>query len=549
MTVYTSNSPKKAHAHRWSDTRRRIFHKKYACLWILIALLPFLVLRLVFFYASPFLLFGAPAENEAELRTELEFPSPGVSRSVHKQSALPPDVNAVKSQPNPEPSPSPHTESKAPIVVQPPTEADADDQESELVELTSSSAKEDVEKDEDLGLPEDNEKKAAETWQAPPENTNVDDNQGIEQVTISNASALAPAAPGECDLYDGDWVYDPEGPLYTNATCFYMQGHQNCMRNGRPDSAYMYWKWQPRFCELPRFDGKAFLTKFWGKTIGFVGDSLSRNQMQSLLCMLSQVEIPDMVYQNEGDKNVRWLFKKHQVTLATIWSPYLLKETLVELKGIEEGQSKLFTDTLDEEWTSVMKDFDVMVLSIGQWYFKSSIYIENDEIIGCHYCPGHNYTEIGFFQAYRKAVRSVLDKVTKDYQGLAIMSTFALEHFENGSWDNGGACRREQPLKKEEWPLQGLNYDMHEIVMQEYQTTVQRKKRPNKKVQLGLLDVTKLSLLRADGHPGPFRDYHPFEGKPPGTHVQNDCLHWCLPGPVDTWNQFLVQIVSSRLRI
>lgn len=193
MTVYTSNSPKKAHAHRWSDTRRRIFHKKYACLWILIALLPFLVLRLVFFYASPFLLFGAPAENEAELRTELEFPSPGVSRSVHKQSALPPDVNAVKSQPNPEPSPSPHTESKAPIVVQPPTEADADDQESELVELTSSSAKEDVEKDEDLGLPEDNEKKAAETWQAPPENTNVDDNQGIEQVTISNASALAPA--------------------------------------------------------------------------------------------------------------------------------------------------------------------------------------------------------------------------------------------------------------------------------------------------------------------------------------------------------------------
>lgn len=96
-------------------------------------------------------------------------------------------------------------------------------------------------------------------------------------------------AAGECDLFDGDWEYDPQGPLYTNATCFYIRGDHNCMSNGRPDTDFLNWRWKPRGCDLPRFDAKAFMEAFKGKTIGFVGDSLARNQMQSMLCMLSLV--------------------------------------------------------------------------------------------------------------------------------------------------------------------------------------------------------------------------------------------------------------------
>uniref|UniRef100_A0A0A9HQF3 Trichome birefringence-like C-terminal domain-containing protein n=1 Tax=Arundo donax TaxID=35708 RepID=A0A0A9HQF3_ARUDO len=26
--------------------------------------------------------------------------------------------------------------------------------------------------------------------------------------------------------------------------------------------------------------------------------------------------------------------------------------------------------------------------------------------------------------------------------------------------------------------------------------------------------------------------------------VPNDCVHWCLPGPIDTWNEILLQFVK-----
>lgn len=38
--------------------------------------------------------------------------------------------------------------------------------------------------------------------------------------------------------------------------------------------------------DLCRFDGKSFLTKYRGKKIMFIGDSVSLNQWQSFMCLL-----------------------------------------------------------------------------------------------------------------------------------------------------------------------------------------------------------------------------------------------------------------------
>ena len=64
---------------------------------------------------------------------------------------------------------------------------------------------------------------------------------------------------------------------------------QNCQGNGRPDKDYENWRWKPEECILPRFDGTKFLELMRGKTLAFVGDSVARNQMESLLCILWQV--------------------------------------------------------------------------------------------------------------------------------------------------------------------------------------------------------------------------------------------------------------------
>lgn len=93
----------------------------------------------------------------------------------------------------------------------------------------------------------------------------------------------------ECDLFTGKWVKNPSGPAYTNESCGLMDGHQNCMKNGRPDSGYLYWKWSPRDCGLPHFDARRFLELMTNKTWALIGDSISRNHVESLLCILSGV--------------------------------------------------------------------------------------------------------------------------------------------------------------------------------------------------------------------------------------------------------------------
>lgn len=95
----------------------------------------------------------------------------------------------------------------------------------------------------------------------------------------------------ECDIFSGEWVPNPEAPYYTNTSCWAIHEHQNCMKYGRPDTAFMKWRWKPLDCELPIFNPFHFLEIMRGKSMAFVGDSVGRNQMQSLVCLLSRVSL------------------------------------------------------------------------------------------------------------------------------------------------------------------------------------------------------------------------------------------------------------------
>lgn len=93
----------------------------------------------------------------------------------------------------------------------------------------------------------------------------------------------------KCDIFSGEWVPNPEAPYYTNTTCKAIHEHQNCIKFGRPDLGFMKWRWKPKECDLPLFDPYEFLEIVRGKSMAFVGDSVSRNHVQSLICLLSRV--------------------------------------------------------------------------------------------------------------------------------------------------------------------------------------------------------------------------------------------------------------------
>jgi xyloglucan O-acetyltransferase len=91
-------------------------------------------------------------------------------------------------------------------------------------------------------------------------------------------------------MSNGKWVRETREPIYSNLTCSFLPEIRNCQKYGKP-LGYLYWRWKPDGCDLPRFEPKRFLDLVRGKKLAFVGDSLARDQYNSLLCLLSQVQI------------------------------------------------------------------------------------------------------------------------------------------------------------------------------------------------------------------------------------------------------------------
>ncbi|CAN6876466.1 unnamed protein product, partial [Brassica oleracea] len=362
---------------------------------------------------------------------------------------------------------------------------------------------------------------------------------------VNITTAASENASTKCDIFSGNWVPDPSGPVYTNTSCRHIQEHQNCLKNGRPDSNYLLWRWKPRDCDLPRFDPEHFLDRMRNKWWAFIGDSISRNHVQSLLCILSQVEEVEEIYHDEEYRSKIWRFPSHNFTLSVVWSPFLLKADVFEnSQGVSFSDIQLHLDTLDPKWTHQYVNFDYVVISGGKWFLKTSIFHENHTVTGCHYCQGkNNLTELGYEYSYRKALRLVLDFVADpNRKAQVLLRTTTPDHFENGEWNTGGFCNRTMPFKESEGEMKSEDELMRDIELEEFRKT--REEEAN----IALLDTTSMSLLRPDGHPGPYRYPNPFSGmkiKDP-VRVQNDCLHWCLPGPIDSWNDLMVEVMLNR---
>ncbi|XP_027338155.1 protein trichome birefringence-like 19 [Abrus precatorius] len=346
-----------------------------------------------------------------------------------------------------------------------------------------------------------------------------------------------------CNIFSGNWAPYSKEPYYNNETCPFILDQLNCIKSGRPDTGFLKLRWKPHDCELPMFDATQFLKLVRGKSMAFVGDSMGRNQLESLLCLINSVaHLEDITarYTSYDDIFFRWWFSAdYNFTVATLWSPFLVKFIDSDVSGRAfYSATKLYLDEADRAWTSKIENFDYVIFSTGQWFFRPLTFYENGQVVGCQKCG--NMTELNYY-GYRKAFQTALRTIrnVKGFKGLTFLVTHSPEHFENGLWNEGGTCNRTKPFTIEE----RKGYEHGDIVEALYHIQVEEfaiaeEEARKKGLHFGLIDITNAMVMRPDGHPS----RHRRAGDKNVT--VNDCVHWCLPGPVDTWNEFLLYVMK-----
>uniref|UniRef100_A0A0D9XD56 Uncharacterized protein n=1 Tax=Leersia perrieri TaxID=77586 RepID=A0A0D9XD56_9ORYZ len=364
-----------------------------------------------------------------------------------------------------------------------------------------------------------------------------------------------------CDYSEGEWVRTTTPPPYNGTSCGggTIKPGQDCISHGRPDTGYLQWRWRPRRCDLPPFSPADFLHAARGRHVAFVGDSLARNQCESLVCLLTSEFPADLIRGsndggadrdgNEARKFRRWVFPTHDVTVSVFWSPFLVNgtEKSAAVGGIDHN--RLYLDQPDERWAAEVGEIDVVVLSAGHWFLHPAMYYEHGEFIGCHNCPEPNRTDTGFFSVFRLAVRNSLREIitrsTKSQSPkskLAVVTTFSPAHFE-GEWDARNACARAEPYAAGEKEVGFMDREMWKSEAEEVAAAAADAAARRARVRVEALQVTAMAAMRADAHPGPYMSAFPFAAGE-RERVPNDCVHWCLPGAIDTWNEILLQMVK-----
>lgn len=80
----------------------------------------------------------------------------------------------------------------------------------------------------------------------------TDDDEEDSFESVKKKSSPVKSALSGCDISHGRWVYDETYPLYRYQKCLFADRGFNCERNGRPDTDFMKFRWQPHDCDLPR---------------------------------------------------------------------------------------------------------------------------------------------------------------------------------------------------------------------------------------------------------------------------------------------------------
>lgn len=247
-----------------------------------------------------------------------------------------------------------------------------------------------------------------------------------------------------------------------------------------------------------------------------------------------QAETPIDTYKDPKDKHRTWYFPAHDFTLMVIWTEFLVESDEIIANGTPSNTFNINLDRMNPMWAHKLPELNYAVINHGNWFTRRTFIHKQGKLIGCVHCYKEKIPSISVTSAIRMVFRAAFDHINgcKQCDGLlTVMRTYSMSHFEHGSWLSGGYCNRTRPLSEGELRADHEAWEFRRIQMEE----MWRAKGEGRRIEL--MDVTFAMMMRADAHPG--RHWVAKD--------TSDCLHWCLPGPVDMWNELLLEILKKNI--
>ncbi|MED6196452.1 Protein trichome berefringence-like 7 [Stylosanthes scabra] len=331
-----------------------------------------------------------------------------------------------------------------------------------------------------------------------------------------------------CDVFDGSWVRVPGYPLYNATDCPFVEKGFNCLGNGRVDTDYLSWRWKPKGCNIPTFDVRAVLEMLRSKRVVFVGDSMSRTQWESMICMLmAGVEDKSGVYevnQNNITKRIRFLgvrFSAFNFTIEFFRSVFLVQQGTLPryMQRPRRVKSTLMLDKLDDisdQWVNS----DVLIFNTGHWWVPSKLFD-----IGCYFQVKRSLRlGMSIPAAFKTALETWASWVEREIDSNRTRIFFRT--YEPSHWSD-------EPLRLcnvTKYPAQKTEGRDRSLFLDTVLEVVK-----NVRVPINVLRVTSMSAFRSDGHVGNWSENPSIQ----------DCSHWCLPGVPDMWNEIVLSQLFS----
>lgn len=268
--------------------------------------------------------------------------------------------------------------------------------------------------------------------------------------------------------------------------------------------------WSSQHPELSLSTLEAALPFLGGRTIGFIGDSMARQQSSSFLCMV-WARVGNATRRiGDSPDSITYVFDIGNYTSGSSRSS--AQSALLKVRWVRSnlgGADKLLEGA----------PLDYIVINIGHHLDLTKLGATSD-----------------WLKQYQKALLAALKgmdakaKVWKEWEGfkgmpVVLLMTNVLRHFEDGDYDTipRGHCNRKHPLSGSD--LLGFRDSYHCHLQGRVLQRVVKQHYSN--IRLASINSAILSWARADAH-----------------HTSDDCSHWCQPGLPDSWNGLICNFIK-----